>query len=79
MAFFCKPVITEKGLNLLSKAFAGEVNIEFTYMVFGSGFYSEDEKIPEILQKASRLKEEKQKSYFSNKEITPLYNFLNKK
>ena len=68
MAFYgTKPVITENGLNLLSRAFAGEINIEFTHIEFGSGFYMEDEKTEEALQKVTSLKEKKQACFFSSK------------
>lgn len=57
---FKNAVMTNKGAELLSKAQAGQVKLEFTRMVTGSGSYQEAEKTDEALQEATGLKEERQ-------------------
>ena len=57
---FKNAVMTNKGAELLSKAQAGQVKLEFTRMVTGSGSYQETEKTIDVLQEATGLKEEKQ-------------------
>lgn len=69
MAYFNKSVMTNRGMELLSKSFAGEIVLEFVKMVAGSGIYSELEKKEEALREREELKEKQQESYFSSKEI----------
>lgn len=71
MSSFNKAVMTENGLNLLTKAFSGEIILEFVKMVYGSGEYTDAEKASEVLKKSTALKEVKQESYFSSR------NFVN--
>ena len=40
-------VVTDAGMQLLTKAQAGEIKIEFTRMETGNGIYEEREKDPE--------------------------------
>ena len=43
-------VVTDAGMQLLTKAQAGEIKIEFTRMETGNGIYEEREKDPEQLK-----------------------------
>ena len=69
MSSFQKSVMTENGLTLLTKAFSGEITLEFVKMVYGSGIYTTAEKAPEQLKKNIALKEQKQERFFSSKEF----------
>lgn len=63
---FNKAIMTNSGANLLLRAQAGEVTIQFTRMAIGSGIYSETEKILENLQMATNLRAEKNSYSLSN-------------
>lgn len=52
-------VMTDDGIRLLTKAQAGEINIQFTRMAAGDGAYTEEEKSPAALQKLKGLKSQK--------------------
>ncbi len=69
MAYFNKSVMTSAGLNLLSRAFAGEITLEFVKLAAGSGTYTDSEKLPEALREATGLKAQKQQSTFSGKSV----------
>ena len=53
---FLKAVTTDKGVNLLNRAQAGEGIIVFTRMAIGNGVYNSEEKSPEKLKTAVNLK-----------------------
>lgn len=53
---FNNAVMTDDGVALLTKAQAGEIQIEFTRMATGNGEYTEDEKTLAIIQKCTELK-----------------------
>ena len=56
---FLKAVTTEKGVELLNRSQAGEGSITFFAIATGSGVYSNMEKNPESLKKATNLKASK--------------------
>ncbi len=66
---FQNAVITNAGANLLTRAQAGEANIEFTRIAIGDGIYTETEKEVPSLQAQSALKSEKNSYPLSNIEI----------
>ncbi len=56
---FNTAVITDNGAQLLTRAHAGEVKVEFTRIVIGNGSYSEEERSVTALQKRTALKSQK--------------------
>jgi hypothetical protein len=56
---FNNAVMTDNGAALLTKAAAGQITIEFTYMAVGNGSYSDGEKAVSSLQKRVALKAQK--------------------
>lgn len=63
-------VITDKGMNLLTRAQAGEVKIEFTRVAIGAGTYEPEEKQPDALKGQESLKEEKNSYAISGIEVS---------
>ncbi len=53
---FNRAQMTDSGAALLTKAQAGQCNIEFTRMAIGDGVYTEEEETPEELKKMTNLK-----------------------
>lgn len=56
---FNEAVITNGGAQLLTRAQAGEIKIQFTRIVTGNGTYTPEEKTLSMLQKCSALKAQK--------------------
>lgn len=56
---FNNAVMTNGGANLLTRAQAGEIKIEFTRIVVGNGSYTAEEKTLAKLQQATKLKAQK--------------------
>lgn len=56
---FKNAVVTDAGMQLLAKAQAGEIKIEFTRIETGNGIYGEQEKDPEHLKAMAGLKSTK--------------------
>ncbi len=56
---FKNAVVTDAGMQLLAKAQAGEIKIEFTRIETGNGIYGEQEKDPEQLKAMAGLKSTK--------------------
>ena len=56
---FKDAVVTDAGVQLLAKAQAGEIKIEFTRIETGNGIYEEREKDPEHLKAMAGLKSAK--------------------
>lgn len=52
-------VMTNKGANLLVRAQAGQIKLQFTRMAVGNGTYASSEKTIQALQKATKLKSQK--------------------
>lgn len=63
---FLNAVITDDGIALLTKAQAGEAQIEFTRMAVGNGKYSDEEKKMGSLQLRSELKSIKNSYSFAS-------------
>ncbi len=66
---FNNAVMTNNGAALLTKAQAGQIKIEFTRMATGNGTYSSSEKTLASLQKATKLKSEKNSYALSDIDI----------
>lgn len=56
---FNNAVMTNKGANLLVRAQAGQIRLQFTRMAVGNGTYASSEKTIQALQKATKLKSQK--------------------
>lgn len=56
---FNNAVMTNKGANLLVRAQAGQIKLQFTRMAVGNGAYASSEKTIQALQKATKLKSQK--------------------
>lgn len=56
---FNKAVMTNAGATLLTKAQAGEIEIQFTRIVTGNGLYDPEEKDISVLQQMTELKSQK--------------------
>ena len=56
---FNNAVLTDKGAKLLVRAQAGEIKLQFTRMATGNGTYTASEKTVQSLQKAIKLKAQK--------------------
>ena len=56
---FNNAVMTNKGANLLVRAQAGQIKLQFTRMVVGNGTYASSEKTIQALQKTIKLKSQK--------------------
>lgn len=56
---FNNAVMTNKGANLLVRAQAGQIKLQFTRMAVGNGTYASSEKTIQALQKATKLKSQK--------------------
>lgn len=56
---FNNAVLTDKGAKLLVRAQAGEIKLQFTRMATGNGTYTASEKTVQSLQKATKLKAQK--------------------
>lgn len=56
---FNNAVMTNKGANLLVRAQAGQIKLQFTRMAVGNGTYASSEKTIQTLQKATKLKSQK--------------------
>lgn len=56
---FNKAVMTNAGAELLTRAQAGEISIQFTRVVTGDGLYDPDEKDISALQQMTELKSQK--------------------
>lgn len=56
---FNNAVMTNKGANLLVRAQAGQIKLQFTRMAVGNGTYASSEKTIQALQKAIKLKSQK--------------------
>ena len=56
---FNNAVLTDKGAKLLVRAQAGEIKLQFTRMATGNGTYTASEKTVQSLQKATKLKTQK--------------------
>lgn len=56
---FNNAVMTNKGANLLVRAQAGQIKLQFTRMAVGNGTYASSEKTIQVLQKATKLKSQK--------------------
>lgn len=56
---FNNAVMTNGGANLLTRAQAGEIKIEFTRIAVGNGSYTAEEKTLAKLQQATKLKAQK--------------------
>lgn len=63
---FQNAVLTDQGASLLTRSLAGELHVEFTKMVVGSGEYSEQEKTTLELQKRTDLKTPQNRYVFSD-------------
>ena len=63
---FQNAVLTDQGASLLTRSLAGELHVEFTKMVVGSGEYSEQEKTVLELQKRTELKTPQNRYVFSD-------------
>ncbi len=63
---FKNAVLTNGGAQLLTRAQAGEISIEFTRIAVGNGTYSAEEKMIEVMQNRDSLKEEKNSYALSN-------------
>ena len=66
---FNNAVMTDSGAELLTRAQAGEITLEFTRLVTGNGHYTEDEKKVDNLKKAIVLKSPQNSYTFSEKVI----------
>ncbi len=64
MAAVYKSVLTQKGLNLIAKAEAGDTGIKFTRLVTGDGEYDGTEDLTEFTE----MKSVKQETAFTGKE-----------
>jgi hypothetical protein len=56
---FNNAVMTNKGANLLVRAQAGQIKLQFTRMAVGNGTYASSEKTIQALQKTTKLKSQK--------------------
>ena len=56
---FNNAVMTNKGANLLVRAQAGQIKLQFTMMAVGNGTYASYEKTIQALQKTTKLKSQK--------------------
>jgi hypothetical protein len=56
---FNNAVMTNKGADLLVRAQAGQIKLQFTRMAVGNGEYASSEKTIQALQKATKLKSQK--------------------
>lgn len=56
---FNNAVMTNKGANLLVRAQAGQIKLQFTRMAVGNGTYASYEKTIQALQKTTKLKSQK--------------------
>lgn len=56
---FNRAVMTNAGANLLTRAQAGEITIQFTRVVTGDGIYNPEEKYISALQELTELKSQK--------------------
>nr|DAI67117.1 MAG TPA: tail collar fiber protein [Caudoviricetes sp.] len=56
---FNNAVMTNKGANLLVRAQAGHIKLQFTRMAVGNGTYASSEKTIQALQKTTKLKSQK--------------------
>lgn len=56
---FNNAVMTNKGADLLVRAQAGQIKLQFTRMAVGNGAYASSEKTIQALQKATKLKSQK--------------------
>lgn len=70
---FTNAVMTKEGAKLLTRAQAGEINIEFTRIAIGSGLYEENEKTMPVLQEATGLRQEKNSYLLSGIEVFSEY------
>lgn len=66
---FKAAVITNDGAQLLTRAQAGEISIEFTRIAIGNGVYTEEQKGLKSLQKSKELKGQKNSYPLSSVEI----------
>ena len=66
---FINAVLTTSGAEMLTRAQAGEIEIEFTRIATGSGEYEQSEKNFEFLKDFSALREEKQSFAIGGKTI----------
>lgn len=69
MADFNAAVMTNSGIELLSRTLAGQAKIKFTVLKAGNGIYTAEEKERSVLQTRTELKSEKQTFPFSGIEI----------
>lgn len=69
MASYGNSVVTDAGIELLTKAEAGMSTIEFTAFVSGSGEYEDSEKTVDSLKKMTELKKQEQSFLFTSKTI----------
>lgn len=63
---FKNAVLTNGGAQLLTRAQAGEISIEFTRIAVGNGTYCSEEKMIEVMQNKDSLKVEKNSYALSN-------------
>lgn len=66
MADFNSAVMTNAGIELLTKSIAGTAKLEFTELVTGSGIYDEKEKERSVLQTSTGLRKQEQSFPFSS-------------
>lgn len=70
---FRSAVMTDAGAELLTKAQAGQVKIEFTRLAVGDGIYTQDEKSIDSLKIRSGLKSERVSYTFSDVDLFSKY------